>query len=269
MERSNRFADMKEVYVHTEIARKEQPTIRLWHMGGGPNGCRRKPLSQFAVAEGKFITETEQHMEEQFVALEDQRETSPTQISNLCRHKGNGSKNPFVERRTHGRQHHAQAHAIRWVDGFKPNIPEFQGNLQPDEFMDQVAAVGEVLNFKEVPEDRRVSLVATKLIDEDLLVDWASPPIYEIYLDEDGLLEEVNLILDTINIVEGNDVHLVFEESLKSEISRWGLEKINYVYFLGVETFYQLFLNKILMLVLAWWKKLVRITSNTILEVCR
>ena len=86
--------------------------------------------------------------------------------------------------------------------------------------MGQVAAVGEVFDFKEVPEDRRVYLVATKLIDEDLSRDWASPPIYDINLDEDGLLEEVNLVLDTINIVEGNDVHLVFEESLKSEISQ-------------------------------------------------
>jgi hypothetical protein len=33
-------------------------------------------------------------------------------------------------------------------------------------------------------------------------------------------LEEVNLVLDTINIVEGNDVHLVFKESPKSEISQ-------------------------------------------------
>jgi hypothetical protein len=37
--------------------------------------------------------------------------------------------------------------------------------------MDQVATIREVLDFKEVLEDRRVSLVATKLIDEDLLVD--------------------------------------------------------------------------------------------------
>ena len=86
--------------------------------------------------------------------------------------------------------------------------------------MDQIAVVGEVLDFKEVPEDRQVSLVATKLIDGDLQVDWASPPIYDIYPDEDGLLEEVNLVLDTMNIVEGNDVHLVFEESPKSEISQ-------------------------------------------------
>jgi hypothetical protein len=50
-------------------------------------------------------------------------------------------------------------------------------------------------------------------------------------------LEEVNLVIDTINIVKGNDVHLVSEESPKSEISQWGLEKINYVDFLGIETF--------------------------------
>jgi hypothetical protein len=176
-------------------------------------------------------------MEEQFTTLEDQLETLPTQISNMGGHKGNGSRNPSAERQTQGCQHHVQAHATRWVDGFKLNIPEFQGDLQHEELMDLVAVVGEVLDFKEVPEDRRVSLVATKLIDEDLSVDWASPPIYDIYPYEEDLLEEVNLVLDTINIFEGNDVHLMSEESPKSEISQWGLEKINYVDFLGIETF--------------------------------
>jgi hypothetical protein len=94
-------------------------------------------------------------------------------------------------------------------------------------------------------------LVATKLIDEDLLVDWASPPIYDIYPDEDDLLEEVNLVIDTINIVEGNDVHLVSEKSPKSEISQWGLEKLIMLILLGSKLFYQLFLNKNLTLVLA------------------
>jgi hypothetical protein len=156
-------------------------------------------------------------------------------------HNGNGSRNPSAECRTHGCQHHAQAHAARWVNGFKLNILEFQGDLQPEKFLDRVAAAGEVLDFKEVPEDRQISLVATKLIDEDLSVNWASPPIYDIYPDKEDLLEEVNLVLDTINIVEGNDVHLVFEESLKIEISQWGLEKINYVDFLGIETFLSTF----------------------------
>jgi hypothetical protein len=34
--------------------------------------------------------------------------------------------------------------------------------MQTEEFLDWVAAVEEILDFKRVPEDRRVSLVATK-----------------------------------------------------------------------------------------------------------
>ena len=117
------IADMNEVYAHTETARREQPTIYLQHMGRGPNDCRRQPRPQFAVAEGKIKAETQQYKEDQFRALEDRREASPTQISNLYRHNGNGSRNPSAERRTHGSQHHAQAHSTRWVDEFKLKIP--------------------------------------------------------------------------------------------------------------------------------------------------
>jgi hypothetical protein len=81
-----------------------------------------------------------------------------------------------------------------------------------------------------VPEDRWISLV-----------DWVSPPIYDIYLDKEDLLKEVNLFLDTINIVEGNDVHHVFDESQKSEISQWSFQKINYVDFLGIKIFLSTF----------------------------
>jgi hypothetical protein len=134
MGRSNRFADMYEVYAHTETTRKEQPAIRLRYMGCGPNNCRRQPRPQFAVAEGKTKAKTRQYKEDQFRALEDRREASPTQILNLYRHNGNGSKNPSAERRTHRRQHHVQAHATWWVDGSKLKIPEFPRVLQPSEF---------------------------------------------------------------------------------------------------------------------------------------
>ena len=46
--------------------------------------------------------------------------------------------------------------------GFKLDIPEFKGCLQPEEFLDWVAAVEEILEFKKVPQDKRVSLMATK-----------------------------------------------------------------------------------------------------------
>jgi hypothetical protein len=71
MGKSNRFADMYEVYARTKTARKEQPAIRLRHMSRGPNDCRRQPRPQFAVAEGKTKAETRQYKEDQFWALED------------------------------------------------------------------------------------------------------------------------------------------------------------------------------------------------------
>jgi hypothetical protein len=123
MERSNRLVDMNGVYAHTEIACKEQQAIRLWHMGRGLNDCRCQPRPQFVVAEGKTKVETRQYKEDQFRALEDRHEASPTQISNLYRHKGNGSRNPYVECQTHESHHHVQAHATQWVDGSKLKIP--------------------------------------------------------------------------------------------------------------------------------------------------
>jgi hypothetical protein len=160
MGRSNHFADMYEVYAHTETARKEQPAIRLRHMGRGPNDCRRQPRPQFAVAEGKTKAETRQYKEDQFRALEDRCEASPTQISNLYGHNEYGSRNPSAERRTHGRQHHAQAHATRWVDGFKLDFPEFPGVLQPSEFWYWTLAMEEFFKVNGVGDPQRVPLVA-------------------------------------------------------------------------------------------------------------
>ncbi|GKE89908.1 hypothetical protein Tco_1567383 [Tanacetum coccineum] len=52
----------------------------------------------------------------------------------------------------------------RWESGKRVNIPEFDGNtLNPEGFIDWLVAVEEVFEFKEVPENKRVSLIATKL----------------------------------------------------------------------------------------------------------
>jgi hypothetical protein len=160
MGRSNRFANMNEVYAHTETARKEQPAIRLRHIGRGPNDCRRQPRPQFAVVEGKTKAETRQYKEDQFWALEDRHEASLTQISNLYRHKGNGSRNLSAERRTHGSQHHAQAHATRWVDGSKFKIPKFPRVLQPSKFWYLMLAVEEFFDVNGVADAQQVPLVA-------------------------------------------------------------------------------------------------------------
>jgi hypothetical protein len=70
--------------------------------------------------------------------------------------------NPFAERGVHRHQPLVQAQANRWESSFKLNILEFNGGLQPEEFLDWIAAVEEVLEFKGVPKDRQVSLVSTK-----------------------------------------------------------------------------------------------------------
>ena len=56
--------------------------------------------------------------------------------------------------------------ASMWEAGFKLDILEFQGCLQAKEFLDRVAAV-EMLDLKEIPEDRQVPLVATKFRGQD------------------------------------------------------------------------------------------------------
>ncbi|GJZ94044.1 putative nucleotidyltransferase, ribonuclease H [Tanacetum coccineum] len=51
-----------------------------------------------------------------------------------------------------------------WESGMRVNIPDFAGDtLSPEGFIDWLVAVEEVFEFKEVPENKRVSLIATKL----------------------------------------------------------------------------------------------------------
>ncbi|GKB63485.1 putative reverse transcriptase domain-containing protein [Tanacetum coccineum] len=51
-----------------------------------------------------------------------------------------------------------------WESGMRVNIPNFDGNtLNPEGFIDWLVVVEEVFEFKEVLENKRVSLIATKL----------------------------------------------------------------------------------------------------------
>ncbi|GJR74759.1 reverse transcriptase domain-containing protein [Tanacetum coccineum] len=52
----------------------------------------------------------------------------------------------------------------RWESRMRVNIPEFDGNtLNPEGFIDWLVTIEEVFEFKEVPKNKRVSLIATKL----------------------------------------------------------------------------------------------------------
>jgi len=41
--------------------------------------------------------------------------------------------------------------------GFKVKIPEFEGRLDPDEFLEWLQTVERVFEYKDVPEDKKVN----------------------------------------------------------------------------------------------------------------
>ena len=49
-----------------------------------------------------------------------------------------------------------------WEVGLKIDIPEFHGGLATEDFLDWVNIMEDIMEFKKVPEGKRVPLVATK-----------------------------------------------------------------------------------------------------------
>ena len=45
----------------------------------------------------------------------------------------------------------------------KVDIPDFEGKMQPDDFIDWLTTVERIFDFKDVPENRKVKVVAIKL----------------------------------------------------------------------------------------------------------
>jgi hypothetical protein len=71
--------------------------------------------------------------------------------------------NPFAMHRSMRERPLVPNNASRWEVGFKLDILEFQGcSLATQRIFGWVADVDEILYFKEVLEDKRVPLVATK-----------------------------------------------------------------------------------------------------------
>jgi len=44
---------------------------------------------------------------------------------------------------------------------FKVNISEFEGNLDPDDFLEWIQTMERIFHYKEIPEDKKVKIVAT------------------------------------------------------------------------------------------------------------
>ncbi|CAL8159588.1 unnamed protein product [Prunus armeniaca] len=71
--------------------------------------------------------------------------------------------NPFSEdNRMEEIRHNNNYGTRRWEVGLRIDIPEFHGSLQLEDFLDWLNSVEEVLEFKDVPENIKVSLIATR-----------------------------------------------------------------------------------------------------------
>jgi hypothetical protein len=87
MGRRNCLVDMNKVYINTKTTSREQPTICLRHIGGGPNNSRRQPRQRFIGVEGKSIAKCWPYKEDQLRVMRDQIEDLTTQLSNLQGHR--------------------------------------------------------------------------------------------------------------------------------------------------------------------------------------
>ncbi|XP_010501919.1 PREDICTED: uncharacterized protein LOC104779251 [Camelina sativa] len=59
-------------------------------------------------------------------------------------------------------QQEQRQHDTRWENRFRVDLPEFHGGIRGDQLLDWLLAVEEIIDFKGVPDDRQVALVATK-----------------------------------------------------------------------------------------------------------
>jgi DNA primase len=148
--RGNRFAHSEDGNDCEELVREESPAAYQAHSEAQFARLRE----QIAVLTRQLSIKNVQDRRRHIPSPHDSEEEDARVV--------NEYRNPFAERKVHRHQPLVQAQANRWESGFKLDISEFNRGLQPEEFLDWIAAVEEVLDFKGVPEDQRVSLVVTK-----------------------------------------------------------------------------------------------------------
>ena len=113
----------------------------------------------------RFERMMEQMMERMIALLVNQnRNNPPPQNHNdFSENFNEGSSDGEIEVPRRRRRDRADEDRRRWETGMRTEIPEFHGSLQPEEFLDWLATVEEILDFKDVPKNKRVPLIATRL----------------------------------------------------------------------------------------------------------
>jgi len=71
----------------------------------------------------------------------------------------NGSSSEDASPRT---QRRGRRHSSNFND-FKVDIPEFEGKLNPDDFIEWLQTMERIFDYKEIPEDKKVKILALKV----------------------------------------------------------------------------------------------------------
>ncbi|KAI4340752.1 hypothetical protein MLD38_025561 [Melastoma candidum] len=103
-------------------------------------------------------------LEEQIADLQQQLQSLRTHHASTSRSRieSDDEENPWREESQRGSslEHRRQE---RRAPTMSVQIPEFEGNLDPNEFIDWMHTVERIFDYEEVPEDRKVKLAALKL----------------------------------------------------------------------------------------------------------
>ena len=125
---------------------------------------------------------SQEHLNEQVGELEAQVKYLTTQLSQLLEEKRRWNRSPSYthtridsdESEREEKSYHANSseedtprrtqrkHGGSLGD-FRVDIPEFEGQLDPDHFLDWLQTVERVFEYKDIPKDKKVKLVALKL----------------------------------------------------------------------------------------------------------
>ena len=100
-----------------------------------------------------------QSMKQKQRILESPTGSNPDDLEEDIESQHSGFEREEEQRRTPRREWRTPSNP----NDFRVELPEFEGKLDPDEFLEWLSTVERIFDYKEVPEDKKVKLVALRL----------------------------------------------------------------------------------------------------------
>jgi len=106
-----------------------------------------------------FVKQLKKSMKQKQRVLESPTGSNPEELSEEAESQHSEYEVEAEPRRTPRREWRAPSNS----NDFRVDIPEFEGKLDPDEFLECLHIVERIFKYKHVPEDDKVKLVALRL----------------------------------------------------------------------------------------------------------